>query len=77
MQICLTHRLFAHGALVGVARRLVVMRVGNQSSANPKNRERLDLQMRVLPESQNNQLKSPLSLPPLSVVFCQHKSAVL
>ena len=39
------HGLLAHGALVRVARTLIVVRVGDQSGAHAQQRERLDLQM--------------------------------
>jgi hypothetical protein len=40
--------LFAHGTLVGVPGRLVVMRIGHQPSTNPQQRERGDLHVRHL-----------------------------
>ena len=40
------HGLFAHGALVGVARTLVVMRIGDESGADAEQRERLDFHVR-------------------------------
>lgn len=46
----LTHSLLAHGTLVGVSGGLVMMRIRNQTSADPQQRERLDLQMGRFPE---------------------------
>ena len=40
-----SHGLFSHGALVGVAGRLVVVRVGNEPSTDPEDREWLDLEV--------------------------------
>ena len=40
------HGLLAHGALVGVARRLVVVRVGDEARHHAQHRERLYLQVR-------------------------------
>ena len=41
-------RLLAHGALVRVTRRLVVVRVGDQPRAGAEDRQRVDLDVRVL-----------------------------
>lgn len=41
----LTHGLLAHGALVCVPGRLVVVGVGNEASAHPEQREGLNLQV--------------------------------
>lgn len=46
----LTHSLLAHSTLVGVSGGLVMMRVRNQTSADPQQRERFDLQMGRVPE---------------------------
>ena len=40
-----THSLFAHGALVGVSRRLVVVGVGDEACTHSENSERLNLQV--------------------------------
>ena len=40
-----THSLFAHGALVGVSRRLVVVGVRDEACTHSENSERLNLQV--------------------------------
>ena len=51
----LTHGLLAHGTLVGIPRRLVVVRVGDQTSTHTKNGERLNLQMCCGTKASNSQ----------------------
>jgi len=55
----LTHGLFAHGALVRVARRLVVVWIRNQTSTDAKDRERLDLEVsRLTTTDVNNNINA-------------------
>ena len=42
---CGSHGLFTHGTLVRVSRRLVVVRIRNETGANAQQSERLDFQM--------------------------------
>ena len=51
----LTHGLLAHSALVGVSGRLVVVRVGDQTSTHPQDGERLNLQMCCGTEASDSQ----------------------
>ena len=55
----LTHRLFAHGALVRVARRLVVVWIRNQTGTDAKDGERLDLEVcRLTTTDVNNNINA-------------------
>ena len=45
-----THGLFAHSALVGVARWLIVMRIWDKTCTDTKQREWFNLKMCCLPE---------------------------
>src|SRR5579859_3267393 len=40
-----TNRLFTHGTLICITRRLIVMRIRNKSSDSTENRKRFDLEM--------------------------------
>ena len=46
---CLTHSLLAHCALVGVPWRLVMMRIGYQTSTHSQNREWFNLKVSCVP----------------------------